>query len=386
MPNYSVSPARLDPEQRSFLEKELPTGKNYWICGFPGSGKSTLLEHCIRIIKADKPKASILVVVFTRSLIEMFKAAFDEMGLENIEIKTMYEFVWHPQRYDYILCDEVQDLTYRIVDVMRQYSTQLIVAGDENQSIYDRDPWYREITINSNQISQTINGTRFSLSIVHRLSPAIQKAIQQLIPTLGNLANLTNMADHQTQIRLCNTVSQDQEVEYIWKEAQKAPRVGKTSAILLPNARAILEFVEKIVTQERKSPWVPVGNSRGIDFDKLNNHLQEQGIKLQYVGNRYGNLKKTDYVIIMTYYSAKGLDFDNVFLPDVDNRMYITPNPNLSRRIFMVAMTRSRNNLYVCYTGTPHPYINFISSDPKNYTFVDIKNVLDPVTTGPIGF
>ena len=203
----------------------------------------------------------------------------------------------------------------------------------------------REITINSNQISQTINGTRFSLSIVHRLSPAIQKAIQQLIPTLGNLANLTNMADHQTQIRLCNTVSQDQEVEYIWKEAQKAPRVGKTSAILLPNARAILEFVEKIVTQERKSPWVPVGNSRGIDFDKLNNHLQEQGIKLQYVGNRYGNLKKTDYVIIMTYYSAKGLDFDNVFLPDVDNRMYITPNPNLSRRIFMVAMTRSRNNL-----------------------------------------
>ena len=70
MPNYSVSPARLDPEQKTFLEKELPTGKNYWICGFPGSGKSTLLEHCIRIIKADKPKASILVIVFTRSLIE----------------------------------------------------------------------------------------------------------------------------------------------------------------------------------------------------------------------------------------------------------------------------------------------------------------------------
>lgn len=383
MPNYSVSPARLDPEQKTFLEKELPTGKNYWICGFPGSGKSTLLEHCIRIIKADKPKASILVIVFTRSLIEMFKAAFDEMGLEHVTIKTMYEFVFKPERYDFILCDEVQDLTPRIFDAMRKYSSHLIVAGDENQSIYETDPQFNEKTINPNVISTSISGNPYPLTIVHRLSPAIQQSIQYLIPSLTNLANLTNMADHQTQIRLCRADSWSQEVEYIWKEAQKAPRIRKTSAILFSTHNAVMQFVSKVTSIENKVQWKPAA---GTGLNDMNEYLKNQGVKLQYVGNDYGNLKDTDCVILMTYHSAKGLDFDNVYLPDIDSNLYISRTEELSRKIFMVAMTRSRNNLYLCYSGTPHPYLECVSSNRKNYVSVDISKVLAPVETGPIGF
>jgi superfamily I DNA/RNA helicase len=118
----------------------------------------------------------------------------------------------------------------------------------------------------------------------------------------------------------------------------------------------------------------------------MNDHLRSQGVQIQHVGNGYGNFNISNCVYMMTYHSAKGLDFDNVFLPGINDRMYITPNPELSKRVFMVAMTRSRNNLYMCYTGVPHPYVKCVSSDPKNYISVDINQSLNPVTTGPIGF
>ena len=387
MGNWTVPPPKLDTEQKEFLEKHLFSGNKYWISGFPGSGKSTLLSHAIRLIKADKPKASILVVVFTRSLIEMFQAAFKEMGLGHIEIRTMFEFMKTSRQYDYILCDEVQDLTPRIIRELTRRSSILIVAGDENQSIFEIDPRYNEPTVNPSQITSLITGERYQLTIVHRLSPAIQRAIQSLIPALSNLARLTNMADHTTQIRLCKALTVNQEIEYIWKESVKAPKVGKTSAVLFPNQQAAVSFVQDVIRLENKQQWEQSTNEYGkVDFGDMNDYLKGQVIRLQYVGNGYGNFNITNCVYIMTYYSAKGLDFDNVFLPGIDNRLYITSSPNLSKRIFMVAMTRSRNELYICHTGLPHPYVNSFSANPTDCIKVDINSVLNPSTNGPIGF
>lgn len=354
MGNWTVPPHKLDTEQKEFLEKHLFSGNQYWVSGFPGSGKSTLLSHAIRLIKADKPKASILVVVFTRSLIEMFQAAFKEMGVGPVVIKTMFEFMRSSRRYDYILCDEVQDLPPHIITELSNRSSILIVAGDENQSIFEIAPRYNVPTVNPSQITSLIAGERYPLTIIHRLSPAIQRAIQNLIPALANLARLTNMADHMTQIRLCKALSTNQEIDYIWKESVKAPKVGKTSAILFPNQQAVVNFVQDVIRLENKQLWNQSTNEYGrVDFGNMNEHLKNQGIRLQYVGNGYGSLNITNSVFIMTYYSAKGLDFDNVFLPGINNRLYITSSPNLSKRIFMVAMTRSRNELYICYTGLP---------------------------------
>ena len=299
----------------------------------------------------------------------------------------MFEFMKTSRQYNYILCDEVQDLTPRIIRELTRRSSVLIVAGDENQSIFEIDPRYNEPTVNPSQITSLIAGEQYQLTIVHRLSPAIQRAIQSLIPALADLARLTNMADHTTQIRLCKALTANQEIEYIWKESVKAPKVGKTSAILFPNQQAAVSFIQDVIRLENKQQWEQSTNEYGkVDFGDMNDHLKGQGIRLQYVGNGYGSFNITNCVYIMTYYSAKGLDFDNVFLPGIDNRLYITSSPNLSKRIFMVAMTRSRNELYICHTGLPHPYVNSFSANPTDCIKVDINNVLNPSTNGPIGF
>jgi superfamily I DNA/RNA helicase len=48
-------------------------------------------------------------------------------------------------------------------------------------------------------------------------------------------------------------------------------------------------------------------------------------------------------IIVMTYHSSKGLDFDNVFLPFLNNSLFISPYNE--ETLFMVAITRSKKNL-----------------------------------------
>ena len=43
-------------------------------------------------VRAKSPSASILLIVFTQSLVEMFKSAFKEIGL-NVTIETYYRFM-----------------------------------------------------------------------------------------------------------------------------------------------------------------------------------------------------------------------------------------------------------------------------------------------------
>lgn len=95
---------------------------------------------------------------------------------------------------------------------------------------------------------------------------------------------------------------------------------------------------------------------------------------MQYVGNGYGNFSENDRrIILMTYHSAKGLDFDNVFIPFANNNLYISPDEGMAKTLFMVAMTRSRNNLYISYYGYPNDYLDVFKSN-SNCVYIDISS------------
>lgn len=87
--------------------------------------------------------------------------------------------------YDYILCDEVQDLTPRILQEMKNRGTHVVVAGDSNQSIYDHDPQWQEATVTPSEIGRLINGEAFELGIIHRLSRSIIDAVQRFLPRMN---------------------------------------------------------------------------------------------------------------------------------------------------------------------------------------------------------
>jgi superfamily I DNA/RNA helicase len=77
-----------------------------------------------------------------------------------------------------------------------------------------------------------------------------------------------------------------------------------------------------------------------------------------YVGNNYGSLTVADRdnkVIVMTYHSAKGLDFDYVYLPMANDGMFIHSNID---SLLLVALSRSKAGLFISYTGSIYPDLN----------------------------
>ena len=79
--SWIIPENKLDEQQRDFVDNVDINQRNVWIKGFPGSGKSVLLAYTIKKIKRNNPNASVIMVVFTHSLITMFEAAFKEMGV-----------------------------------------------------------------------------------------------------------------------------------------------------------------------------------------------------------------------------------------------------------------------------------------------------------------
>lgn len=289
----------------------------------------------------------------------MFKAAFREIG-SNVTVDTYYSFMRGGARYDYILCDEVQDLTPRVLREMYSRSSHIVVAGDNNQSIYESDPRWQEPTVTPSEIGSLVDADSFELNIIHRLSRSIIDAVQRFLPRMNIFAARRDMTKSDTQIRLCEAPSEKQEVHYIMEQATSAVNTGYTAAVLIPTQKRIIDFVNQALIDKGKPIWNGRTNQWGRpDFGSMNAHLQANGIRMQYVGNGYGNFSENDHrIVIMTYCSAKGLDFDNVFIPFANASMFISPNEEKAKTLFMVAMTRARENLYITYYGYPSDYLD----------------------------
>ena len=374
---WNIPENKLDNEQREFLKqmeeflKQVNKNrKKVWIKGFPGSGKSVLLVYAAKKIRSKLSNASILLVVYTQSLVKMFKSAFKEIELD-VTVKTYYEFIKCNNHYDFILCDEVQDLTPRILREMNNRGTHVIVAGDSNQSIYTQDPQWKEKTVTPLDIEELVNDN-VTLGIIHRLSRSIIDAVQRFLPRMNIFSAKRDMTRIDTQIRLCEAPSEEKEVAYVTEQATEAVNVGDTAAILIPSASKIIHFVNLALSHAGKPTWEGATNQYGkTDFGVMNAFLKSNGIKMQYVGNGYGSFSESDRrIILMTYHSAKGLDFDNVFIPFANNNLYISPDEGIAKTLFMVAMTRARKNLYISYYGYPSDYLDAFKS---NCSHIDIS-------------
>lgn len=367
----------LDPQQKEYLRKLKENnyvGFNSWIKGFPGSGKSVLLVYAVKWLMAEKAKknAKIVVVVFTHSLVELCKSEFAELQLNEIDVLTMYQFYKSTKKWDYILCDEVQDLTPRILSAMKQKAkSMLIVAGDANQSIYDKDPQFGELVLTPEETSQIVQGEDFSLLYIHRLSSSIIRAVQYMMPQMKIFEARRDLTKKDVQIRVCRAVSEDREVEWIYQDARKRLKTGSCS-ILFPTQEAIVSFCDIILKLERKASWERINDLYYKPwFDKLNRYLAECQIPIECIVGEYGSLssaEKGQRIILMTYHGSKGLDFENVFIPFANSFLdRIAPN------LFMVAMTRSKLNLFITYTGTPLKYIPMFSFDESICASMDLK-------------
>ena len=79
-----------------------------------------------------------------------------------------------------------------------------------------------------------------------------------------------------------------------------------------------------------------------------------------YVGGQGGKAAKVDFdrpgIVVVHYQSAKGLEFDTLFLPDLDEYAANLESPEC-RMTFYVLVSRARDELHLSYVGAAKPKI-----------------------------
>lgn len=387
---WMISLDKLSAEQRDVINSTSQSNTPKWIQGHAGSGKSVVLLYALNDYVIRNRKAKVAVVVFTHALKDLLENGINQLPslvIANIEVMTIYQMnkkLEELQIFDAIFCDEVQDLPLDFITALSKSSQLFVMAGDAMQSIYTKDPQFSKDTVNPQEITDHIKPDEYQLNTVFRLS---QNVLNMLKKVFQNLSSKAFVGKENTDIRRLEASNLEDEVRWVWEETQniRKTRPSDAQAILMFRREDIISFVNHVLTLEGKPTWEVEEkerfNKKITDFDSLNKHLKTHNLPLMYVGNKHGSLKTADEhnkIILMTYHSAKGLDFDAVFLPFAHTSFNFIPTCD---ELALVALSRSKRDLTITYTEhLSLIFRRFLRTIPqKNITFSEKDSESDEI-------
>lgn len=380
---WMITEDRLGADQVNVIDEITKiTDKPIWIKGHAGSGKSVLLLHSLADYLILNPNAKVTVVVFTRALVDLLSVGLKQipkLNGKNVVVQTIYQLKYkmdnNYSRYDAIFCDEIQDLPIEFIKSIKNYCTHLIIAGDAEQSIYNSVPVFEERPARPQEIKDGILPIEKNLGIIYRLTTSILDVLKKVFPAM--LADMPNIAKEDTEIKLFQAETIDDEINFCWNDIKNTNtlRSSEVSAILISGHDDIVYFVNKVLEIEGKEIWSRIdARDNKPNYDLMNQHLVNSKVPLMYIGNNFGSLVDADTqnkVVIMTYHSSKGLDFDYVYLPMVNDNMYIHSNEN---SLLLVALSRSKSGLFISYTDSLYPGLRKFLVDVKAQKIQDSNN------------
>jgi DNA helicase-2/ATP-dependent DNA helicase PcrA len=260
--------------------------------------------------------------------------------------------------FDYVLVDEYQDinrLQQVFLDRLCEEKGNLFVVGDDAQSIY---------AFRGADISSFID-----FSKKHRKSGVVAldtnyRSTQNIIDASSRIvkANRENIPKRLKSSKSVKGLpiflhsAPSPEAEAFWL-ANKASTLPGTSAILVRVSRQMNVIFEAL--NNENVPYVAIhDSSRDIGFPSTGATRVDKGLH------------------ILTIHASKGLEFDNVFIPGLEEGIlphYLAKSPRdvaEERRLLYVAATRAKRTVLLsfCLTrrGRSIRHSRFLSEIPKN--------------------
>lgn len=345
-----------------------PQGGAFWVQGAAGTGKTIVLCHIVRRLEAARHGLSVVFLTYTHALKGMIEQAVRDSG-SDAPVSTYLSFLKGAGHFDVILLDEVQDVESSHLEALRRRCRHLIIAGDCEQRIYDSG-------MDEGVIDATIHCEKRRLLELFRITKFIVKAARAILPdTVLVEGDVKKIRDANASVTRFS--DPQKEARWAFEEALAMARPKYPAVILLPHHGAILAFCRNLATDldiASTGPHIQIEKGKIQNYDQLNAHFAHHDVPVRYFGNSFGSLTDANerpLVFIMTYHSSKGLDFDVVHMPGLSSDIEImrfTPRmldkDTLERRLFFVAMTRSRERLLMSYSGqTPHELVNALPHD-----------------------
>jgi len=363
---WMIEEAKLGIDQREIIEEVgKSTEKPIWIQGHAGSGKSVVLLHALSDYLIRNKGANVAIVVYTRALVDLIQTGLRQIPAlkgKNIPVYTIYQIdkrISTGNKYDAIFCDEVQDLPLVLIQKMQKSCKRLILAGDASQSIYGYLGQWKSKPATSNEIAANISPIQKKSSTIYRLTKSVIGVLKNVFSDLVNDKTYSGKEDSQIRLFISeNSTDFIEETIFSWKECEMINRTrpDEITAILIFKKEHIVFYCQQVLKHLGLEQWserkVTRWEKEEYDLNDLNKHLIQVGVPLMYVGSGEGSLEQADRqnkIIIMTYHSAKGLDFDFVCLPYIATSLWKTENENA---LMLVALSRAKRDLMITYTGT----------------------------------
>ncbi|QDR79600.1 3'-5' exonuclease [Sporomusa termitida] len=260
------------------------------------------------------------------------------------------------RRYTHIIVDEGQDFSPMMIKSLVEAVADggsFTFFGDVAQQIYGSRLSWRDSGVNANKI------WRFNVNY-------------------RNPATITTFAKAVTQNEYWR-----QDGDMVEATAQIAEGPKPILVKFSDKKREVAWVVERAIATGKTASTVIICRNR-TDIDTLLLALKNKGcaaIEINKDTPGFAHLKK---LYITTYHSAKGLEFDNVFIPYLTEEKF--PDPDIVSgavsnedayadeiKLLYVAATRSKYGLYMTYSGALSP---LFPEDSDSYDFHDEEEVI----------
>lgn len=324
--SFYVKDSELDEYQVKVINRR--TDNSFIVRGCAGSGKSILALWKVKQIQ-EANLGTYYFIVFTKVLRQYMADGIKEIGLNPDRV--VYHWEWQNKLgtpcADYIIVDEAQDFSHADINQFRAKAKKaLLLYGDSAQQLYkfrkDNPPVSLEAIADSTKIPME------QLVFNHRLPKRIAR-----------VAEVISDVDDDLENRCKN-------------EGTELPKI-----LQYPSLSAQLDAIADII-RNRHYEDVGIFFRHNDQVENAYNYLKSKGLTVERKSKKALDLDfGSDNPKLATYHSAKGLQFEAVFLPDC------SVSDNEDRIPLYVAVTRSYQSLYIMHSGNCSPFFHAVPTN-----------------------
>ncbi len=342
----------LDSSQRKVVE-HMPYNDPMFVNGPPGSGKTHLAILRLQVL-LNEGYTNVLFLLYNHSMYGFLKSIFNKMGMRtnvNIETKDFFftqlargggysfsnesrdfkdyalnysrrlSFILGQSdlpRFPIIVIDECQDFSDEEITILRRLSDKILAVGDIDQTVYKNavSPFFRSLPTKK-------------LETIYRYGKKVARIAQPFSKSGEKLEDKVSVTNDTDVYRVKATDNRDA-IDKIARILDAKKSTDMTIGILGLTKNSLSNLQSELDRRRHRCSLVQDNNGmRDYDFD-------------------------TKTPILITPFSAKGMEFDCVILYGYDRLLDLSWYQPLQKELIYVSLTRTCNELYLIQEPGTH--------------------------------
>lgn len=350
IPFSSLTPAQQDAVQ-------MDTRSHKAIIGGPGAGKTLVLLHRLNLLfhRAGKNHDAVRLFVYTNTLKQFIQAGNDMLDVPDECISTFDKWCADTYRtqvnphlptaggrpdfaairagvfsviesgklptpiFDCVLIDEAQDMDIGAIEILKRLARHITICMDGKQQLYDD-------RMSEPEALKRLGLSRHNTALLaaFRCNPMVTELAAQFIPDEVRreefMRQASNLEMDRSRPLFYVAASFPDEAAHLIEMVKLRLSYGDSIAVLFPKQRQVHGFAIGL-------------REAGIDVE-----VQEWDAPIDF-----SNLLPK----LMTYHQAKGLSFDSVFLPRLNQSSFPGEMSNRIDHLCFVGVSRAVKWVYM---------------------------------------